>query len=63
MTLKPVLTFVRNLVRPYFTHAAGQALAWYSIATHDVGKWEAAAAAAGTLVLTSALKKINAWLA
>lgn len=63
MTLKPVLTFVRNLVRPYFTHAALQVPAWYTIVTHDLTKVESAAFAAGALALSSALKKINAWLA
>lgn len=60
--LKPVLSALRSLVRPYLLHASGQALAWYSVATHDVSKWEAAAASGGALVLASLLKKVSAWV-
>lgn len=59
---KPLLTALKNAVQPYFVHASGQALAWYTIATHDVSKWESAAAAAGTAILTSVVKKVSAWL-
>jgi hypothetical protein len=60
--VKSILNVVKKLVQPYFTHASGQALAWYTIATHDLSKWESGVAAAGTLVVTSAVKKITAWL-
>lgn len=61
--LKAILNVVKRLVQPYFTHASGQALAWYTVATHDLSKWESAVAVAGTAVLTSLVKKVSAWLA
>jgi hypothetical protein len=60
--VKSILNVVKNIAQPYFTHAAGQAIAWYTIATHDLSKWESGVAAAGTLLLTSTIKKISAWL-
>ncbi len=60
--VKSILNVAKKIVQPYFTHAAGQAIAWYTIATHDVSKWESGVAAAGTLFLTSAIKKVSAWL-
>lgn len=63
MTLKPIVAAIKKLVQPYFTHASGQAIAWYTIATHDLTKWESAAAAAGALAITAFVKRVNAWLA
>lgn len=60
--LRVVATYVRNAVQPYFVHLSGQALAWYTVATHDANKWEAAAASAGALFLSSVIKRVNAWL-
>jgi len=59
---KSALSFVKKIAQPYFTHASGQAIAWYTIATHDLSKWESGVAAAGTLALTSLIKRITAWL-
>lgn len=59
---KALLAHARASAQRYFAHASGQALAWYTIATHDLSKWESAATAAGTLALTSAVKRLNAWL-
>lgn len=60
--LKPLLQQIKSLASNYFTHGVGQAIAWYTIATHDLSKWESAAAAAGTLAVTSAAKRISGWL-
>jgi hypothetical protein len=60
--VRSVVATIKKVVQPYFTHASGQALAWYTIATHDLTKWESAAAAAGALALTSFIKKVSAWL-
>lgn len=61
--LKTLLNTAKRLAQPYFTHASGQALAWYTVATHDLSKWEAGVAVAGTAALTTLLAKISAWLA
>ena len=60
--VKKALNTIKPSIQRYFAHASGQALSWYTIATHDLSKWESGAAAAGTLALTSAIKRINAWL-
>ena len=43
-------------------HLCGQAIAWITIATHDVSKWETASAVLGTLSGTAVIKKIGTWL-
>jgi hypothetical protein len=60
--VKKFVAAVKKAIEPVVLHAEGQALAWYTIAEHDLSKWEAAAAAGGTLALTSVIRKINGWL-
>lgn len=60
--VRSILSRIQALAAQYFLHASGQALAWYTLATHDLSKWESAAVAAGTLVLTSALRRISNWI-
>lgn len=60
--LKSLIAKAQKAAQRYVTHAFGQVTAWYTIATHDLSKWESAGAAAGALALTSFLKKVQGWL-
>ena len=61
--IKPALQRIKAAAQRYFLHASGQAIALFTVATHDVSKWETAAAVGGTGLLTSAIKRVSAWLA
>ena len=60
--LRALITRLRNAGRIYLLHLTGQLAAWYSIGTHDLTKWQAAIAVAGTGGLTGLLSKLNSWL-
>lgn len=61
--LRAILAVVKRFVQPYFLHAAGQAIAWLTVETHHLTAAETAATTTATLVLTSLIKKVSAWLA
>ena len=60
--VKRILLAIRPSIQRYFTHASGQALAWYTVETHHFSPALAGIATTGTLVLTSFIKRVNAWL-
>lgn len=61
-TLRTLLRRLETAIQPLYVHLTGQSLAWYTIATHDLSKWESAVAVAGTAALTVAIAKVKTWL-
>ena len=61
--VKALLIEADAAVQTYYAHLSTQAVAWLSIGTHDLTKWQAAATTVGTATVTGLLKKIQAWLA
>ena len=60
--VKSVLARIQALASRYFTHAAGQVVAWLVLETHHVSSVEAGITTSATLALTSVLKRISTWL-
>ena len=61
--IKALLIEVDSAASKYYTHLSAQAIAWYTIGTHDLSKWESAVSVLGTAGVVSTLKKIQVWLA
>ena len=61
--IKALLADVDRTVQKYYTHLSAQAIAWYTIGTHDLSKWESAVSVLGTAGVVGTLKKLQAWLA
>jgi hypothetical protein len=55
-----LLSKLKASLAPNLAHLSGQALAFYTVATHDLTKWEAAVATIGTGFVTSIVKKVSA---
>lgn len=58
--LQRFIASIEATASKYLVHAAGQAIALETVATHDLSKWEATIATLATAAGTSLLKKISA---
>lgn len=61
--VRPLVARIQLAAKRYLVHAAGQAIALFTVATHDVSKWQASVAVLATAVGTNLLKRIGAWAA
>ena len=61
--VRTLLADVDTTVQKYYTHLSAQAIAWYTIGTHDLSKWESAVSVLGTAGVVGTFKKLQAWLA